>query len=411
MAVGPRDGDLHLAVGGSFTADRHFCWDRHAVRSIYLDYNASTPLAPIAQEAMLPYLADRFADPTGDYPAGRAVAEALEDARARVASAVGVSAAEIVWTSGGTESCNLALRGTVEAASRAGERPHLIVTAADHAAVQGPARYLASIGADLTVAPCDSVGVVDPQAIADSLRPDTRLVSVVHASDEIGAVQPIEAIAGICRDNGVPLHVDASQSLGKLPLDAGALGADLMSLSAHKAYGPKGVGALFLRAGTNLDPLLIGEGQEGGLRGGTPNVAGVVGFGHVATLASASVVEAAARMASLRDRFTERLLSAVGDGRVYGPNACARLANTAVVALPGAPASDLLTAAPEVVAKACASSTPGLGGVSISPALQAIGADPDEAIGATRFTVGWYTDDAEVDDAADAFADAWRRIV
>lgn len=381
------------------------------MRSIYLDYNATTPLAPVAQEAMLPYLADRFAEPTGGHPLARAVGEALEDARARVAAAIGASATELIWTSGATESCNLALRGAVERYAREGERPHLIVSAVDHAATIGPARFLASIGAELTVAPCDADGVVDPQAIVDALRPGTRLVSVVYANDEVGAVQPIREIAVACRDEGVTLHVDASQALGKLPIDVAALGVDLLSFSAHKAYGPKGVGALFVRPGIDLEALVHGDGREAGLRSGAPNVAGVVGFGHAATLAAESVAESASNTARLRDRLTSRLLAGAGAGRVFGPDTVDRLANTVVVALPKAPAAEVLAAAPEVAAKACASCAVGTEGVSLSPTLRALGVEPREAVGAIRLSVGWYTDEAEVDAAADAIVEAWRRLV
>lgn len=374
------------------------------MRSIYLDYNASTPLAPAAQQAMLPYLADRFADPAGDHPPGRAIGEAIEDARLRVAEAIGARPAEIVWTSGGTESCNLALRGLIEPRARAGERPHLIVSAVEHAAVAGPARFLASVGAELTVVPCDGDGRTDPRSVVEALRPSTRLVSVVHANDEIGAVQPIAAIASACHDEGVPLHVDASQTLGKLPIDVAALGADLLSLSAHKAYGPKGAGALYVRTGADPEPLLHGDGQEGGLRPGTPNVAGLVGFGHAARLAGQAANDWGERATRLRDRLTSRVLEGAGAGRLYG-SAAERLPNTVVVALPGAPALDLLNATPEVAAKACA------GGAALSPTLRAIGADPAEATGAIRLSIGWYTDEEEVDAAADALVEAWRRLV
>ena len=382
------------------------------MRSIYLDYNATTPLAPVAQEAMIPYLSDRFADPLSDHSQGRAVNEALEDARTRVARAIGAGAEEVFWTSGATEACNLALRGMIEPLARSGEKPHLIVSAVDHAAVQGPARFLASIGAELTVVGCDKAGRVDPQEVLDALRPDTRLVSIVHANDELGTLQPIQGIAAACREEGVLFHTDAAQSFGKTPIDVEKLGVDLLSLSAHKAYGPKGVGALYVRNGVRLEPQLHGDGHEAGLRGGMPNVSGIVGFGAAAKVAAENLDESANRSSLLRDRLEERLLSGAEEGVVYGPEEARtddpiRLPNTLCNALPGASASDLLSAVPELSAAPCASRFGD--SVSLSGSLRAIGADEDEAVGALRLSVGWYTDPEEIDRASDALLAAWEQ--
>ncbi len=380
------------------------------MRTIYLDYNATTPLAPAAQEAMLPYLADRFADPRGDYPAGRGVREAIEDARTRVASAIGAASDEIVWTSGGTEASNLALRGLIEPALRAGEKPHLIVSAVDHPAVQGPARFLSRCGAELTVVPVDANGVVDPDVIAEALRPNTRLVSLVHANEEIGSIQPIADVAALCRREGVLIHTDASQTLGKLPLSVTELDVDLMSVSAHKTYGPKGVGALYVRRGLGLEAQLWGDGQEEGQRGGMQNVAGLVGFGAIAAVAKDSLDESNPRIAGLRDQLSGRLATESIEVTEYGPaDPAQRLAGTLCLAMPGVVATDLLSATPEVCAMACS----GGGfheGVAISPTLRAIGADPTQAAGAIRLSIGWYTDEAEVNAAADALLSSWEQL-
>lgn len=382
-----------------------------AVRSIYLDYNATTPLAPAAQEAMLPYLADRYADPAGEHLAGRAVNEALEDARTRVAAVLGAAADEIVWTSGGTEASNLALRGLIEPTLRAGESPHLIVSAVDHSAVQGPARFLARCGAELTVLPVNDQGLVDPEEVASALKPSTRLVSVVHANEEIGAVQPIADIAALCRREGVLIHTDATQTLGDRALGVTELDVDLMSLSAHKAYGPKGVGALYVRRGVGLEAQLWGDGAEMGQRAGTPNVAGVVGFGAAAGVAEAGRADATQRLAGLRARLAERLLSGAAGARQYGPaDPAHRLAGTLCVALPGVIASDLLSAVPELCASPCAGGGPGAP-PTLSPTLTALGADPHEASGAIRLSVGWYTTEDEIDNAADALLAAWEQLV
>ncbi|MEQ8848358.1 cysteine desulfurase family protein [Botrimarina sp.] len=378
------------------------------MRSIYLDYNATTPLAPAAQEAMLPYLADRFADPSSQHAPGRAVGEAIEDARVRIADTLGAEADEIVFTSGATESCNFALRGLIEPAIRAGEPVHLIVSAVDHAAVQGPARFLARLGAELTVVPADSRGLVDPQAVHDAMCASTRLVSIVHANDEVGAVQPIAEIAAVCRGEGVLLHTDAAQTLGKRRLDVEELGVDLMSLSSHKAYGPKGVGALYVRRGVGVEPQIWGDRQELGQRAGTPNVAGVVGFAAAAALADESREASEERMRQLRKKLADRLLADAPDAVVYGPGDDQRLGGTLCVALPGVGASDLLTAAPDVCASPCAGGYGDAG--AISPTLKAIGAGPPEACGAIRLSVGWYTDEADVDAAADGLLEGWERL-
>ncbi|QDV72421.1 cysteine desulfurase family protein [Botrimarina mediterranea] len=379
------------------------------MRSIYLDYNATTPLAPVTQEAMLPYLADRFADPLGEHTAGRVVAEAIEDARAKLAMAIGAAPDEIVWTSSGTEASNLALRGLVEPVLRAGETPHLIVSAVDHAAVQGPARFLSRLGADLTVVEVDKCGHVSPDAITEALRPSTRLVSVVHANEEIGVVQPIAEIATICRSEGVLFHTDAAQSLAKLPLDVRELDIDLMSLSAHKAYGPKGVGALYVRRGVPVEPQLWGASHESGQRAGMPNVAGLVGFGAIAGVAQQCLGDSTQRLRTLTNRLEQRLIAGAEDSRLYGPSIEHRLAGTLCVALPRVAATDLLAAVPELCAASCASGDPSVG-VSLSPTLRAIGAEPAEAAGAMRLSLGWYTEESEIETAADALLAAWERL-
>lgn len=379
------------------------------MRSIYLDYNATTPLAPAAQEAMIPYLTDRFADPLAEHVAGRAVAEAIEDARTHVAQAIGASPDEIVWTSGATEASNLALRGLIEQEARSGANPHLITSAVDHAAVQGPARFLARLGAELTVLPVDREGHVDPAAIEQALRPNTRLVSIVHANEDLGSVQPIAEIASLCRSEGVLLHTDAAQSFGKLPINVQELDVDLLSLSAHKAYGPKGAGALYIRRGVGLEPQVWGDAYESGQRGGMPNVAGVVGFGAAAKVAAQSVTDSAERMRSLRNSLRDHLLDGAIDAKLYGPDDQARLPGTLCIALPGVTASDVLAAVPELCAAPLAGGGPGAG-ISLNSTLQAIDANPEEAAGTIRLSVGWFTEEAEIATAAEALLGAWEQL-
>lgn len=372
------------------------------MRWIYLDYNATTPLAPAAQEAMLPYLADRYADPHAEHTPGRVVAEALDDARTRIAQAIAATPDEIQWTSGGTESSTRALRGIVEPALRRDEPAHLVVSAVEPASVIGTARFLASIGAELTVVPVDEAGLVSVDDVLAALRPDTRLVSVCVANDEIGVCQPVAAIAEACRNEGVLTHTDASQGLGKLPIDVGTLGVDLLSLSAHKAYGPKGVGALYARRDAPLEPELIDDSHRAP---GMPNVPGIVGFGASASIAAAAVEEASVQMQTLRDELAERIREGCPEAIVYQGPAGRQLCNTLCVSLPGVMASDLLSSAAEVTAQACA--TGERARVTLSPTLQAIGANPQEAAGAVRLSLGWYTDADEIERAADALLAAW----
>jgi len=275
--------------------------------------------------------------------------------------------------------------------------------------VQGPARFLARCGAELTVVPVDGRGVIDPEAVAAALRPTTRLVSVVYANEDVGAVQPVADLAAVCRREGVPLHTDASQALGKLPVGVGKLDVDLMSLSAHKAYGPKGVGALYVRRGVGLEPLVWGDAHEAGQRAGMPNVAGLVGFGAIAGLADASREEANTRIAALRKRLAERLLAGIDGARVYGPDDEERLAGTLCVALPGVIGADLLSAAPEVLAAPLGSGTLD-NGATVCPTLRAMGDDAAEAFGAIRLSLGWYTDADEVDCAADTLVAACEQL-
>ncbi|TWT47637.1 cysteine desulfurase family protein [Botrimarina hoheduenensis] len=377
------------------------------MRWIYLDYNATTPLAPAAQEAMLPYLADRYADPRAEHAPGRIVAEAIDDARTRVATALGAFADEVAWTSSGTESCSRALRETIEPALRAGSTPHLVVSAIDHAAVLGTARFLQTLGAGLTVVRVDAEGRVDPSDVMAALRPETRLVSIGLANEEIGTVQPLAAIAELCHDEGVLVHTDATQAFGKLPIDVRSLGVDLLSVSAHKAYGPKGVGVLYARRGAPVEPCLLAGFEAADEPAGMPNIAGIVGFGAAAPVAADAAQHSRQQLAALRDRLAKLLLSGAGGGQVYGQIEGPRLVNTLCIALPGVTASDLLSATPEIAATPCATGGPET--VVLSPTLQAINADPRVASGAIRLSLGWQTTADEVERAAAALLDAWER--
>ena len=248
------------------------------MQHIYLDYNATTPIAPSVVDAMTPFLTDHFGNPSSSHALGRAAAEAIEDARAQVAGLLGCSHDEVVFTSGGTESNNMAIKGAMfRGVVGSG---HLIISAIEHPAVVEPAKFLERIGFDLTVVPCDSNGVVQPETVAAAIRPDTRLVSIMHANNEIGTVQPIAQIAAICHKNGILVHTDASQAVGKIPTYVDHMDVDMLTIAGHKLYAPKGIGALYVRDGLDLEPAMHGAGHENGMRPGTENTAFIVGLGR-----------------------------------------------------------------------------------------------------------------------------------
>lgn len=377
------------------------------MRWIYLDYNATTPIAPSVQEAMLPYLAERYGNPSSRHVLGRMCQEAIEDARSQVANLIGADRDEIVFTSGGTEANNLALKGVMLEHAPSGGG-HIVISALEHAAVVEPAKFLERIGYDLTVVGCSRQGVVDPAAIAAAIRSDTLLVSVMHASDEIGTVQPIRDIAAACHERDVLLHTDAVQTVGKARVQVDELEVDLLSLSGHKLYAPKGVGALFVRRGIALEPVLHGAGNESGLRAGAENVAAIVGLGRACHVAGKNLEDAAQRLEQLRDRLLSRLQREIGDDLVLHGEYATRLPNTLSISFPGAVADELLARVPEVCASTAAGSHQAIN--ALSPALAAMDASAEEARGTMRLSVGWYTSEDEIDRAADLLVAAWEDL-
>lgn len=368
------------------------------MRHIYLDYNTTTPLAPEVQEAMVPFLAEFYGAPAGAHWLARASAEAIEDARSRLATLLGAAREDLVFTGGGTESVNLAVKGTVLR-----QRPvaaHLVITAADHGCVHDIAKFLESWGCEVSVAPVTGQGVVTAAAVESLLRPETVLVSIPHAAADTGAIQPIRAIGEVCHRNEIPLHVDASQTVGKLPVLVDELDIDLLSLSGHKMYAPKGVGLLWVRPGLALEPLIHGPGHEAGLRGGTQSIAGIVGFGRAATLAKESLEEQTPRVAKLRDRLLAGLCATLGQGLTVHSERVLRLPNTLCVCFPGVAADELLQRAGEVCALPVGSSS----------MLTAMGILPKDTRGAVRFSVGRYTTEEEIDRATAILAATWESL-
>jgi len=367
-------------------------------RPVYMDHNATTPVLPDVVEAMLPFLTREFGNASSTtHGYGREAARAVESARESVARLVGArQPGEIVFTAGATESDNLALRGLVAAAPRG--RRHIITCAIEHEAVLETCQTLAHEGCEITVLPVDRHGLVDPAAVGASIRPETLAVSIMMANNEIGTIQPLADIGRICRQSGVAFHSDAVQAAGRVPIDVEALGLDLASVTAHKMYGPKGVGALYVREGLALAPLLAGGGQERGRRSGTLNVPGIVGFGHAADIVLADLDAEAERQRGLRDRLWDELVRRIPGVRLNG-HPSLRLPNTLNVAFDGIEAESLLMAVRNAAAlsagSACASGS-GKG----SYVIEAIGKDREGGSGSRssiRFGLGRGNETSHVD--------------
>jgi cysteine desulfurase len=371
---------------------------------VYLDHHATTPLDPRVLDAMLPYFTERFGNPhSAQHAYGWAAEHAVDAARAQVAGLIGALPEEIVFTSGATEANNLAIRGAL----RAGARRHVVTCVIEHPCVLETCRALRRDGFEVTELPVRPDGLIDPDVFRGALRSDTALVSIMTASHEIGVLQPLAKIALLCRERGVLLHTDAAQAAGQIPLDVGALGVDLLSLSAHKLYGPKGIGALYVRRGVRLLPLFAGGGQERGLRPGTLPTPLCVGFGTACALAQAELGAEAARVRALRDHLYDGLRRAISDIRLNGA-AAPRLPNNLNLCLPGIDAEDLLTEVPELAlatGAACASATQ-----QPSPVLRALGLSDEDIQGSIRIGLGRTTTAGEVEFALDRLGAAIRRL-
>lgn len=372
---------------------------------IYLDYNATTPVAPEVSAAMRPWIEEQFGNPSSSHIYGQRARQAVAQARESVAALIGAQADEIAFTGSATEANNLALLGVARAMPP--HKRHLIVSAVEHPAVMQPALHLREEGWDLTVLPVDEFGRIALDDLRAALRPDTALVSVMHANNEVGTMQPVAGIAALAHANGTLLHTDAAQSAGKVDLDVTALGVDLLTLAAHKFYGPKGIGALYVRRGTAIKPILFGADQEHGLRPGTENVAQIVGAGETARLARSRLPHATQHLATLRDDLHRRLAAGV-PGLLLNGHPEQRLPNTLHVSFPGVSGRDLLAATPKVAASvgsACHSDADAVSGV-----LAAMACSASRARGAVRLSVGFPTTGKDVDAAAACLVQAWRAV-
>lgn len=357
---------------------------------IYLDYNASTPVDPVVAAAMRPFLEDHFGNPSSGHWAAAGAKGALEDARGQVAALLGAKSDEIVFTSGGSEANNLALKGVAWALKDKGN--HIVTSAVEHPAIVGPCRFLEQQGFAVTIVPVDRVGRVDPDEIARAITPRTILISIMHANNEVGTVQPIAEIGRIARAHGILLHTDAAQSVGKIATDVNALGVDLLTIAGHKVYAPKGVGALFVRRGAPLEPLIHGGGHEGGRRASTESALLAVGLGTACVLARDPAPMQQVR--ALRDHFWQKLQQAFGNRIVLNGHPEHRLPNTLNVSFVGRVGAEVLARLDGVAAST--GSACHTGHVELSPVLSAMQVAPEVGMGAIRFSLGRGTTDAEI---------------
>ena len=373
-------------------------------RPIYLDHNASTPLLPEVLEAMLPYLADHYGNPSSPHYYGYTMREAVETAREQLASLIDCSPDEIFFTSGGTEANNLAIRGV--AAACPGRR-QIVTSVIEHPATSAPCSLLESRGYQVDRMPVDQTGAVRLPNLRAIISKETLLVTVMHANSETGTLQPIKEISRIAHQAGALIHSDAAQSVGKVPVSVQHEEVDLLSVAGHKLYAPQGIGALFVRAGTDIEPLLLGAGHERGLRPGTENVASIVGLGKACVIAKKDLAEESRRVRDLRERLWNRLNEHVPGLAINGTPEN-RLPNTLSVRFPGVAGHALLDACPAIAAStgsACHEAGP-----AASAVILAMGVAVEEAAGTVRLTLGRANDSEEIDRAADELVRAWRNL-
>ena len=371
-------------------------------RPIYLDHNATTPVDPAVFAAMRPYLEAEFGNPSSGHEYGRAAGAAVEHARRQVAELLGAEPAEIVFTGGGSEADNLAICGV--AFSQRDRGRHIVTTAVEHPAVLNTCRYLQRWhGFTVTVLPVDRTGLVDPDDVRRALRDDTILVSVMHAQNEVGTIQPVAEIGAVARERGIAFHTDAAQSVGKVPVAVQDLGVDLLAVAGHKLYAPKGVGSLYVRSGLTLEPLIHGAGHEGGRRAGTENVAGIVGLGKACALARKHLDGERHRLRGLRDGLRLQLMAAIPGLRLHG-HPDRGLPNTLNVGVPGLAGEAWLAGTPGIAAST--GSACHAGRTEPSGVLLAMGMTSEEALTAVRLSLGRFTTEEHVRQAADMLISA-----
>jgi cysteine desulfurase len=369
---------------------------------IYLDHNATTPVAPEVLDAMLPYLKQHYGNPSSDHPLGHRAHQAVENAREQVALVIGAEPAEIVFTSGGTESNNLAIRGSTAAANAA--RRRIVTSQVEHPATARPCDLLEAQGWTVTRLPVTGSGTIDPDAVIQALDTDVALLTVMLAQNETGAIMPVSAAAATARQFGIITHTDAAQAIGKIQVSVDTLGIDLLSIAGHKCYAPKGVGALYVRSGTPLQPLLLGGGQERELRPGTENVAYIVGLAAACHLVQTRLDTEAQRLRNLRDQLWQNLFGRI-PGLVRHTPEDGSLPNTLTVSFPAALGRDVLANADGVAASTGSACHSGLH--TPSATLLAMGVPSDIALGAVRLSLGHDSTPADIATAADILVGAY----
>jgi len=364
---------------------------------VYLDYNATTPVEPEVLDAMLPYFSGEFGNASSIHTFGQKARAAVETAREQVAALIGARPQEIFFTSGGTESDNHAIFGIAGPSANASKpRPHVITSFVEHEAVLNACQALEKQGVDVTYLHVDQDGLIDLEDLRGAIRKETALITIMHANNEMGAIQPVEEIGRIAKDADVYFHTDAVQSAGKLPIDVNQFQLDLLSLSGHKLYAPKGIGALYVRGGTRLKQLLYGGHHQRGMRPGTENVAGIVGLGKAAEIARQSLANDAKRLSALRDQLEHGLLHRVPHSRINAARA-PRTPNTANLVFPGVEGEALLIAL-DLKGLACSTGAAcSSGAVEPSHVLTAIGLPAEEARASLRFSLGRQTTQADID--------------
>ncbi len=362
---------------------------------IYLDHNATTPVSPEAVKAMMPYLKGEFGNPSSGYNLGLVAKEGVERARQEVATLLNCRSHEIVFTSGGSESNNMALKGLIDFKSP--EKFHIITSQVEHPAILNPTLFLMELGVNVTILPVDPFGRVDPEDVRKAILPNTALISVMLANNETGTLQPIKEIVKIAQEQGVNVHTDAAQAVGKMEVDVKALGVDFLTVAGHKLYGPKGIGALYIRDGQDLSPLIHGAGQEGGKRAGTENIILAAGLGAACREAAEQLQENIQETRTLRDRLQEILFDGL-EGLVLNGHAEERLPNTLNLSVPGIEGGAILLGLPTIMAStgaACHDKT-----VKLSHVLSAMSVPPEIGMGALRFSVGKSNSMEQIEEAA-----------
>ena len=376
-----------------------------ANKLIYLDHNASTPVAPEAAAAMMPYLQEEFGNPSSGYDLGVRAREGVSQARGEVASLLRCRPDEVVFTSGGSESNNMVLKGLID--FRHPEKHHIITSAVEHPAILNPILFLMELGVNVTILPVDHFGQVDPDSVRHAILPDTTLISIMLANNETGTLQPIQEISGIAREYGVAVHTDAAQAVGKISVDVDELGVDFLTVAGHKLYAPKGIGALYIRQGRTLSPLIHGAGQEFGKRAGTENVILAAGLGAACRIAEARLQQDNRKMTLLRDRLQEVLFAQL-DGLTLNGHPDERLPNTLNVSVHGIEGAKILAALPNLLAStgaACHDQT-----VKLSHVLSAMSVPPEIGMGALRLSVGRSNTMEQIEEAAQCIIDQVKKM-